>query len=67
MQTLTEFELDAISGGSRVMKVLDWAGRVYTALEIGRNLKAVADAAGSASSEPRYDTSNPLEGNRNAK
>ena len=67
MQTLTEFELDAISGGSRVLKALDWMGRVYTALEIGRNLKAVADAAGSASSEPRYDTSNPLEGNRNAK
>lgn len=67
MQTLNEYEIDAVNGGNRVIKALDYIGRALTALEVGKAVKAVADAAGNASSEPRYDTSNPLEGNRNAK
>ena len=65
MQTMTDFEIEAVNGGSRIRWALDQLGRFLTVRE-------AVNAAGSAgnalvSAEGTHNTSNPLEGNRNAK
>lgn len=65
MQILNDYEIDAVNGGSRVIKALDYIGRALTALEVGKAVKKVGDALQNA--KGTHDTSNPLAGNRNAK
>ena len=65
MQVLSEYEIDYVNGGSRIVTALDWIGRALTAVEAGKIAAGVGDALLGA--EGTHDSTNPLEGNRNAK